>query len=172
MRRNGTRYHLSHSTNVTKAEATMVRKMTDLCLRELAKAKHEIPATYDEMKRACHVHVKYRGQCSNGGAKGITIDLWSLRKGTSRMREYSAFAGDPVIGSMDCGDVESRLLCVVAHEVAHHVQYRWGPRTRWLKSKYRKPHGEGFRDLYRILRSCVVNPKVSVSSQPDMEIAV
>lgn len=161
MRRNGTRYHLSHSDNVTKAEAKMVRKMADLCLRELAKAEHEIPATYTEMKRECHVHVKHRGQCSNGGAKGITIDLWSLRKGRSWMNEYPAYSDDPVIGDMECGDVENRLLCVVAHEVAHHVQYQWGPRTRWLKAKYRKPHGEGFRDIYRILRSRLVNPAAS-----------
>lgn len=152
---------LSHSDNVTKAEAKMIRKMTDLCLRELAKAQHEIPATYDEMKRACHVHVKYRGQCCNGGGRGITIDLWSLRKGESWMSEYSAFSEDPVIGSMDCGDVETRLLCVVAHEVAHHVQRLWGPRTRWLKAKHHKPHGEGFRDIYRILRSRVVNPRAT-----------
>ena len=165
MRRNGTRYHLSHSDNVTNAEAKMIRKMADLCLRELAKAQHEIPATYDEMKRACHVHVKYRSQCCNGGAKGITIDLWSLREGTSHIDEYNAYSDDPVIGSMDCGDVENRLLCVVAHEVAHHVQYRWGPRTRWLNAKYRKPHGEGFRDIYRILRSRLVNPRATAMQE-------
>jgi hypothetical protein len=156
---------LSHSDNVTKAEAKMVRKMADLCLRELAKAEHEIPATYTQMKRMCSVHVKHRGQASYGGAKGITIDLWSLRRGTSQMSEYKAFAGDPVIGSMDCGDVENRLLCVVAHEVAHHVQHHWGPRTRWLKTKYRKAHGEGWRDLYRILRSRLVNPRATAMQE-------
>ena len=159
MRRNGTRYRLSHSDNVTAAEAKLVRKMADRCLRELAKAEHEIPASYEMMKACCGVHVKYRGQCSNGGAKGITIDLWCLRKDSSRMTEYSAYASDAVIGSMDCVDPNHHLMCIVAHEVAHHVQYRWGPRTRWLESKYKKPHGEGFRDLYRILRSRLVNPE-------------
>lgn len=156
---------LSHSDNVTKAEAQMVRKMVDLCLRELAKAEHEIPATYTEMKRLCSVHVKHRGQASYGGSRGVTIDLWSLRRGTSQMSEYKAFAGDPVIGSMDCGDVENRLLCVVAHEVAHHVQRLWGPRTRWLKAKHHKPHGEGFQDIYRILRSRLVNPRAESLGQ-------
>ena len=152
---------LTCSSNVTSVEAKMVRKMTDLCLKELSKKEHEIPAAYDEMKRACHVHVKHRGQCSNGGPRDITIDLWHFRKGTSFMWEYALIAKDPVIGEMECGDAETHLFGLVAHEVAHHVQYRWGPHTRWLKSKYKKPHGEGFRDIYRILRSRVVNPRVT-----------
>lgn len=164
MRRNGRHYHLSHSDNVKAAEAKLVRKMADRCLRELAKAEHEIPASYERMKASCRVHVKYRGQCSYGGPEGITIDLWCLRKGDSCMHEYSAYASDPVIGSMDCVDPEHHLMCIVAHEVAHHVQYRWGPRTRWLKSKYKKAHGEGFRDLYRILRSRLVNPEAAKSA--------
>jgi hypothetical protein len=150
---------LSHSDNVTKAEANMVRKMTDLCLRELSKKDHELGASYASMKQRCSVHVKYRRQSSYGGSAGITIDLWSLRDGTTHMSEYAAIKSDPVIGSMDCGDVETRVLCVVAHEVAHHVQYRYGPRTRWLAKKYKKPHGEGWQAIYRILRSRVVNPR-------------
>ena len=49
------------------------------------------------------------------------------------------------------------LAATVAHEISHFVQYRYGPDTRWLQRKYRKPHGEGFQDIYRILRSRVVN---------------
>ena len=150
---------LSHSDNVTKAEAKMVRKMTDLCLRELSKKEHELGASYASMKQRCSVHVKYRRQCSYGGSSGITIDLWSLRDGTTHMSEYAAIRSDPVIGSMRFGDVETRVLCVVAHEVAHHVQRLYGPHTRWLKRKHKKPHGEGWQAIYRILRSRVVNPR-------------
>lgn len=152
---------LSHSDNVTKAEAKMVRKMVDLCLRELARAEHEIPATYTQMKRLCSVHVKYRGQASYGGSRGVSIDIGMLRTGKSFMWEYALIAKDPVIGAMECGDAETHLFGLVAHEVAHHVQSYWGPRTRWLKAKYRKAHGEGWRDLYRILRSRLVNPRAT-----------
>ena len=152
---------LSHSDNVTKAEAKMVRKMVDLCLRELARAEHEIPATYGHMKLVCDVHVKYRGQASYGGARGVSIDIGMLRTGKSFMWEYALIAKDPVIGEMECGDAETHLFGLVAHEVAHHVQSYWGPRTRWLKAKYRKAHGEGWRDLYRILRSRLVNPRAT-----------
>ena len=74
--------------------------------------------------------------------------------------EYPAFANDPVIGSRHAITPVLVVAGTIAHEVSHFVQYRYGPDTRWLHKRYRKPHGEGFRDIYRILRSKVVNPHI------------
>lgn len=159
---------LSHGDNVTLAEAKMIRGMADRCLKELSKKEHELiyvgdPVRYQSMKARCLVEVKYRGQCSYGGQRGITIDLWSLRNSKTFMSEYASIAKDSAIGSMECGTLENRLMCVVAHEVAHHVQQLYGPHTRWLRAQYRKPHGTGWRALYRILRSRIVNPAAEVA---------
>ena len=62
-----------------------------------------------------------------------------------KFHEYKAFENDPVIGAFKTDDVEAVIAATVAHEVAHHVQYRYGPCTRWLKKSYRKPHGDGFK---------------------------
>ena len=156
---------LKCSNNVTSVEAKMVRKMADLCLKEMSKKEHEINCSYRHMKNLCRVFVKCKGQRSFGGANEITIDMSILRFAKSKslfknytVQEYSAFCNDPVIGSIKCKNEYFYLFCIVAHEVAHHIQYQHGPWTRWLKKKYKKPHGEGFQDIYRILRSRLVNP--------------
>ena len=52
------------------------------------------------------------------------------------------------------------LLCLVAHEMAHAVQYA-PVRHRYLDSKeLRVAHGTGFRFIYRLLRETFVNPHV------------
>lgn len=159
-------------SNVTAAEHNLVLKFTKHCLRELCKKKYEVcfhgkPVTYREALTNCVVKTKYRSQASNGGAARICIDMQRYRSKLSSFKEYASFADDPVIGNIpDCNDRELLLKCLVAHEVAHHVQYRYGPHTRWLKNNYQKPHGDGFKNIYRELRRTLVNPKIKPMSAP------
>ena len=154
--------------NVTTAERDLVIKWTKRCLRELAKKEHELvdfhprPQTVASLQKTLMVNIKARNQRSNGGRNQITIDVRDaeIRGKRERFGEYKAYASDPVIGDITIFDQEQGIAVIVAHEVAHHVQYRYGPYTRWLKKSYRKPHGRGFQDIYRILRSRVVNPFV------------
>jgi len=159
--------------NVTTAERDLVVKWTKRCLRELAKKEHELvnghlnSQTAASLQERLTVNVKARNQRSNGGANQITIDVRDAyccgRRG--KFGEYKAYASDPVIGDIAISDQEQGIAVIVAHEVAHHIQYRYGPYTRWLKKSYRKPHGHGFQAIYRILRSRVVNPFIESNLQ-------
>jgi hypothetical protein len=154
--------------NVTTAERDLVVKWTKRCLRELAKKEYELvdfhlrPQTAASLQATLMINIKARLQRSNGSRNQITIDVRDAycRGRHGKFGEYKAYASDPVIGDIAISDQEQGIAIIVAHEVAHHVQYRYGPYTRWLKRSYRKPHGHGFQDIYRILRSRVVNPFV------------
>jgi len=88
----------------------------------------------------------------------VNIDLTTYLRQASALYKHSSFAHDRVIGSSANLTPELVLAATIAHEISHFIQYRYGPDTRWLMNRYRKPHGEGFQDIYRILRSQVVNP--------------
>lgn len=160
------------SKNVTKEEAQLVKKFVLLCLKEIGRREHEIKmrdkkapytlrkATLKELSNMT-VHVKARSQRSSGSDDSITIDIMYLRRKITKIWEYKSFAEDSVIGSVEMADPETVLLAVVAHEVAHYVQYRAGPHTYWLRRHFSKPHGQGFRQIYRILRSRIVNPRIN-----------
>lgn len=148
------------SDNVTTTEKNLVVKYAKMCLREMAKKEHELDRSYQELLNGITVKVKYRGQRSYGGASHICIDTRYLRQIHNNFHEYDAYRKDPVIGEIYDTTPELVLLAVVAHEIAHHIQRRYGPNTRWLRKICRKPHGEGFQAIYRILRSKVVNPLV------------
>ena len=92
------------------------------------------------------------------GQMEVTNDLRLFGRQSRTLSQMLAYASDPVIGDIAISDQEQGIAIIVAHEVAHHVQYRYGPYTRWLKKSYRKPHGRGFQDICRILRSKVINP--------------
>jgi hypothetical protein len=167
---------MSHtkSKNVTTAEKNLVVRYTKLCLREIAKKKYELRSrhgevTLAELQSQCQVSVKFKGQKSYGGSKGITIDIYPLRWNRTSFVEYPAFDKDKIIGGSEaCGlspTPEDGVLRIVAHEVAHFVQRYCGPHTRWLKDKYRKPHGHGFQAIYRRLRAEVVNPRIAKQEQ-------
>lgn len=98
---------------------------------------------------------------SRAGASVIKIGLAGYRSGRKHFSEYSAFHKDPVIGSATFFTKEDALKALVAHEVSHHIQYRYGPNTSWLKNNYKKPHGEGFRTIYAILRGALCNQNIN-----------
>lgn len=159
---------IAKAKNVSVAERNLVAKWVKKCLRELAKKDYEIadrfvdakPIKYADMIGNIKVYCKGSGQVSNGGCYKINIDIKMADREAKigKFHEYKAFENDPVIGAFKTDDVEAVIAATVAHEVAHHVQYRYGPCTRWLKKSYKKPHGDGFKDIYRILRARVVNP--------------
>ena len=154
--------------SVDPADLALVVKYADLCLKELCKSEHELTGkklSIVQARKNLKIKVRDSGQLSRGGKYGITIDIGNT---TSRLawsghiHEYKAFAKDPVIGSFPCKSPEKAIAWVVAHEIAHHAQYRYGPSTRWLWKTYHKPHGHGFQAIYRILRSRIVNPMDSM----------
>lgn len=138
--------------NVTPEEHRLVVKMALACLRELTKAEYELPA----FNGTVTIQTKCRGQRSYGGWSGISIDISLFRLGGVFLNEYKSYQQCKVIGSAKCDTPEIRLLGVVAHEIAHHVQYRYLPSSR-LKGVYRRPHGGGFRAVYGYLRRALIN---------------
>lgn len=152
------------SANIAAKEKQLVVKWIKRCLREITKAAYELPVDYPTARNDIAVTIKGAGHRSSACAKGITIDIVPFRKQQTHVLEYPAFAADKVIGSRANVSAEIVLAATVAHEISHFVQYRYGPDTRWLQRRYRKPHGEGFQDIYRILRSRVVNAHAESSA--------
>ena len=143
---------------VTAAERDAVVRWTKRCLREITLKHYELPVDYNAARNDLTLTVKRAGHRSSACAKGITIDLSPLKRAPGDILEYPAFARDPVIGSRSGVPSEMALAATIAHEVSHFIQYRYGPETRWLAKTFRKPHGEGFQEIYRILRARIVNP--------------
>jgi len=124
--------------------------------------------TYADALKRLRVETKYRNQRSYGSARHISIDVRHFRESLTSFHEYDSFANDPVIGSItNCADSELLLKCLVAHEVAHHIQMLYGPFTRYLRKTYRKAHGDAFKTVYRELRRTLVNPFI----EPVQEVA-
>ena len=152
--------------NVTPDEHKLVVKFAKQCLKEICKKQYEIeyqgkPVVYAEALKRIHVRTKYRNQRSYGSCDHISIDMKRYRRSLTSFTEYRSFADDPVIGTIsNCDDRELLLKCLVAHEVAHHIQMRYGLFTRYLKKTYRKPHGDAFKTIYRELRRTLVNPYI------------
>jgi hypothetical protein len=145
-------------SGVKAGERDVATKWVKRCLREITRKDYELPVDYATARSQILVTLKRAGHRSSACAKGITIDLTSWSNQTTSLLEYPAFANDPVIGSRPLLSPELVLAATIAHEVSHFIQYRYGADTRWLCNRYRKPHGEGFQDIYRILRSRVINP--------------
>ena len=150
--------HITTQFGVAAKERDVAVKWIKRCLRTITRKEHELPVDYATARSDIAVTLKHAGHRSSACAKGVNIDLLAYFRGASTLSEYPAFAHDRVIGSRADLTPELVLAATIAHEVSHFVQYRYGPETRWLMNRYRKPHGGGFQDIYRILRSQVVNP--------------
>lgn len=152
--------------NVTPDEHKLVVKFAKQCLREICKKQYEVeyqgkPVVYAEAIKRLRVKTKHSGQRSYGFSDLISIDMGEYRRGLTSFTEYRSFANDPVIGNInDCDDRELLLKCLVAHEVAHHIQMKYGLYTRYLKNTLHKPHGDAFKTIYRELRRTLINPYI------------
>ena len=150
--------HITTRIGVAAEERDVAVKWIKRCLREITRKEHELPVDYATARSDITVTLKQAGHRSSACAKGVNIDLAAYLRQSSALSEYPAFARDRVIGSRANLTPELVLAATIAHEISHFIQYRDGPNTRWLMNRYRKPHGEGFQEIYRILRSQVVNP--------------
>jgi hypothetical protein len=118
--------------------------------------------------------------CSRAGRTAIRINLsyWQIKNiirgevqggyachadnkldGHVYWSEYRSFNADPRCGGMFVknGDVDHGNLIQVLHETAHYVQFALlhVDRSRWRHM--RRPHGDGFRTLYSMLRDRFCN---------------
>ena len=146
-------------------EEKLVERMVRRCMNHLKCKDYELGITKRDVEAAVKcTRVVEKDWCSGatyGGKNQIQINLAYWQHGKDGWHaEYAAFDKCPVIGGRYTKSLEEDLWMSVAHEVAHHVQYKFGPRCRWLKNTYAKPHGQGFKDIYSILRSRIVNPKL------------
>ena len=151
-------------------EEKLIERMVRRCMNHLKGKDYELGITQYDVEAAVKcTRVVDKDWCSAtyGGKNHIQINLghrahhgdrWTVVDGWHE--EYAAFDKCPVIGGRYTKNLEEDLWMSVSHEVAHHVQYKFGPKCSWLKNTYRKPHGQGFKDIYSILRSRIVNPKL------------
>lgn len=144
-------------------EEKLIERMVRRCMNHLKCKDYELGIKKHHVREAIScTKVVNKGWCSvatYGGRDVIQINLAYWQHGKDGWhKEYDAFDKCPVIGGRYTKSLEEDLWMSVAHEVAHHVQYKFGPRCRWLKKTWRKPHGQAFKDIYTILRAKIVNP--------------
>lgn len=145
-------------------EEKLIERMIRKCMNHLKKKDYELGITKRDVEAAVKcTKVVDKGWCSGatyGGSGVIQINLnyWQHGRDGEWHKEYDSYDNCPVIGGRYTKNLEEDFWLSVSHEVAHHVQYKFGPRCGWLKKTYRKPHGQGFKDIYSILRSQIVNP--------------
>jgi len=102
-----------------------------------------------------------RGSSSKAGAHLIQINTayWQMKRPIHV--EYPAYNNDPEIGQVVIPKRLGHFLVMVSHEVSHHLQFLYGPMyASKIKDYWRKPHGRGFKYIYRILRRDLVNPMI------------
>jgi hypothetical protein len=104
-------------------------------------------------------------RCSRGGiykdGPGINIAMYwavpSVEGETYRFREYASFDADKVIGGFYSKRPYDKLEAIIAHEIAHAVQF-----FAYKKLNTRcKPHGPMFKKYYAMLRTDFINSKLS-----------
>ena len=144
-------------------EEKLIERMVRRCMNHLKCKDYELGIKKHHVREAVScIKVVNKGWCSYAGYGGrnviqIILAYWQHGKGGWH-KEYDAYDKSPVIGGRYTKSLEEDLWMSVAHEVAHHVQLKFGPQCRWLKKTWRKPHGQGFKEIYTILRSKIVNP--------------
>ncbi len=141
-------------------EFKTVESMVNKCLRHLSKKDYGIIKDYSQSKaQARKVLEVYNTEIrSRAGANRIILctSHWGISKGS--FSEYLSFKDHPTIGSLKGVTYKKALFALVAHEVSHHVQYKYLRLDRRYKHLYKKPHGDGFKLVYNILRRDLVNP--------------
>lgn len=132
------------------------------CVKELMKKKYELNMNREAVTEAVKSIVIHQGTHTCGGTNIIKIGATTMQDftGFTHFNEYASFNNDSEIGRIEYGTFEALLFLVVAHEVSHHIQHRYLPKVARFKGKHRKPHGDGFKWVYRQLRRELVNPFV------------
>lgn len=157
------------ATKISKKE---IDKMITKCINHLRKKEYELnipKLTYNIDKKV--KPSQYALQClkvyddrsrSCAGRSLIQIGLCSsdLSKGKFKWKEYKSFNNDPTIGEIFTISPYQRLWLLVAHEVSHHVQYKYCPSVQRFKKTYKKGHGICFKTVYKYLRRDLINPMI------------
>jgi len=152
--------------NIPREKEKIVEDMVKLCVRHLRKKKYELnlpKSAVDNAVKCLKVYARRNGR-SWAGHNMIKINVLCWQFGNSEWSEYSRFNMDPVIGRITVTDNRDILLCLVAHEVSHFIQftyYNWFPEYMKRKQDKDRGHGECFRTIYRYLRSDLVNPIIN-----------
>lgn len=147
---------------VEKTEAKEVEQLVKKCVRLLRKKEYELnlPTNSPDVAAKVLTVKRRKNSPSKAGAHTIVINLGYWQFGNEYHTEYKSFRDDPTIGKIKVNDDKDHLMIMVAHEVAHHIQFRYAKNVQRFKSTYRKPHGECFKAIYRYLRQDLVNPYV------------
>tara|TARA_R110002167_G_scaffold285263_1_gene490393 strand:+ start:156 stop:671 length:516 start_codon:yes stop_codon:yes gene_type:complete len=148
--------------DVTTAEFRKVERMVQQCMRRLMRVEYELNIPKGAQYRVpLHVRKTKTGGSSTGGRTGLHINLGYWQMGNSKHVEYKSYSTDPVIGDINVTTDDEHLIIVVAHEVAHYVQYTWGNYLPRFKSLKQRPHGDIFKQIYRYLRRDLVNSMIT-----------
>ena len=146
-----------------------VERMVRACMNQLKKKEYELGITKADVDRAVRVLKITDTESGYGGADiiSITISYWQNSNKPHTYTEYKSFNEDPVIGKHEVQNFEHCVWLQVAHEVAHHVQYAICPHikrfSRRGSNSYFKPHGDGFKTIYRYLRRDFINPLIDTN---------
>jgi hypothetical protein len=97
---------------------------------------------------------------------GINIAMYSTAmlyhdpKHVYRFYEYPSYDSDKTIGGFYARDTTLKLEAVIAHEVAHAIQF-----FEYKKLSTRcKPHGPKFKQHYKLLRQLFINDRLPEQS--------
>ena len=154
---------LSTEDSVHNFALVTSRVMTEYC-----RERFKLPADWAPVVR-CDFNPKRKrswGGLRQVGGRGrprvpfmsLVLSRYVGPAGMTTFSEYKRFASDPVIGDFEGTAWENALTCLIAHEIAHCVQYtvsdadvmkELGPR--------RGGHGQFWRNIYAILREHFVN---------------
>jgi len=148
---------------VEKEIVKAIEEMVKMCMRQLKKKEYEMKLTAQDVHNAVkHLNV-YRRQNgrSHAGYRNISINAACWQFGNKKWVEYKSFTKDKCIGQIEVSDNNDILLCLVAHEVSHYVQYTHSSKMpQYLRNKKSndRGHGDCFKTIYRYLRRDLVNP--------------
>lgn len=153
--------------NVSREEAKKVEQMVKKCVRLLRKKEYELnlpTKAPDIAASVLKVQNRDNGK-SQAGAHVIQIELRIRSLWGSTFHEYDAFSDHPTIGTIKVNSREEALWVLVAHEVAHHIQYRYCYKVKRFRETYEKPHGACFQKIYEYLRRDLVNPMIKANRE-------
>jgi hypothetical protein len=148
-----------------------VERMVRACMNHLKKKEYELGITKADVDTAVRVLevIDKKGVTGCGGRDIIKINMsyWQHSNEPHTVTEYKSFNEDPVIGKHEVQNFEHCVWLEVAHEVSHHVQYAICPHIKRFSRRgsksYFKPHGDGFKAIYRYLRKDFINPLIDAN---------
>jgi hypothetical protein len=128
-------------------------------------------AIYADFSCTIKLDWSYTRRSSRGGiykdGPGINIAMSSAALVTKspdsvyRFYEYPSYDSDLVIGGFYAQDYTLKLQAIIAHEVAHAVQF-----FEYSKLNIRcKPHGPIFKKYYSLFRTTFINDKLPEQNQ-------